>query len=317
MKEIFRLQLGEYKRRLSNSRPYHKIMDEREIRRLKTQVLASRIRMLNGRPVRRHTHLLSRSYPTHPRDYFAALALKDYENYEAKRMRMGRDSAFLDDDESLDSRLLAINTHRGMDSNFRQQISSNDISAANLLQVSLKTLKDRSRPKRRQRRKKGFHAREEMPPSEYIEEAFPSEGFLSGSLWLGKNLVVIVDQLYEDVVATKADITADLELSIDDGNRELTEEVVEIIRHGLQHIVDVAFSCTKRVKKHLNVREYSLNIGNVYSILHCWSQGTHGNFTSFRISCLWSVSRTSPTHRRHSSGTAPTPVLGRCQVVQS
>ena len=254
IKEIFRFQLGEYKRRLSNSRPYHKIMDEREIRRLKTQVLSSRIRILNGRPHRKHTQ--SRSYSAPPHDYFATLALKDFENFATRRTSLDRDSIYVDGQDSVDSRLLAINTHRGMDDRFKQQVNSRDISTSNILQLSLQTLASQSNRKRQSKgkRKPAVSAQQTIQP-ENVEEAFPSENFLSGSLWCGRNLVVSMDRLHSDIVTLKADVITDVELTTNNlsEGHHLEDELLEIIRRGLQDIVNMTNGCTKRVKRHLQV----------------------------------------------------------------
>ena len=275
IKQIFRLQLGEYKRRLSNSRPYHKIMDEREIRRLKTQVLSTRVRMLNGRPARRQVHLPSRSYSDPPRDYFATLALKDFENFASRRTSVDRDSLYVDGDDSVDSRFLAINTHRGMDENFRQQVSSRDISSSNLVQLSLRTLSGRSNSKRRAKERRSRYIEQKSIQTENYDEAFPSESFLSGSLWSGRNFVITIERLHEDIVALKADIIADAELATqnDCDAPHPEEELLAIVRRGLQDIVDITYGCVKRMRNHLKVLRFALyeSFQISFRILRLWN----------------------------------------------
>ena len=163
---------------------------------------------------------------------------------------------YVDGQDSVDSRLLAINTHRGMDDRFRQQVNSRDISTSNLLQLSLQTLTSQSNRKRQSKgkRKPAVSVQQTIQPED-AEEAFPSENFLSGSLWCGRNLVVSMERLHEEIVTLKADVITDVELttnSLSEG-QHLEDELLEIIRRGLQDIVNMTNGCTKRVKRHLQV----------------------------------------------------------------
>jgi hypothetical protein len=159
-------------------------------------------------------------------------------------------STLIDDGDSADSSLFAVNTHRNMDDNFRRTVQANDITAKNLLEASLMSLRPSQRrtgPKLNSRSAVGEKVSRSDQTS--YKEGFPSEAFLSGALWFGRNLAVSMDRLAEEIVAAKNRIASHLlEIDIDSGHDSRNE----VIEKSLKDIASLSDSSIRKVKAYLH-----------------------------------------------------------------
>jgi hypothetical protein len=244
-------------------------MDSREILRLKTQVLSTRIRLLKGRPMKRHARLLvdSAGYlPISSSSYFGKMAMKGFDNYES---RIDDGSMCNEDDaNSFNSSLLALNVHRSSSGHMlRRYVPRRDVTARSLLVVSIQNMSSRQSNKKSKRwtaegRQNSRGSDTHTNIGSIVREEFPTEAFLAGCLWFGKNLAVTIERLHDDVSEISAQISSDLSMLEHDEDQAPDDnhatELTTLIKDGLRELADTSSKSVTRAKRYLHV--YNLNL---------------------------------------------------------
>lgn len=222
-------------------------MDHREISRLRNEVLNSRGKLLKGKPSRKIRLGLSSNKPS----FFEAMAQRDYHALENRLEQMSLFPGVEDDDESEDSEHLAVNANRRTDQSLRRQVSNRDVSSASLLEASMRNLSKSRISKDTRRDVHSFRRQYEDHDDDHdrVEprKPFPSESFLTGALWFGKNLVLLTEKASEEVEAIRSLLVADLEYDVNKSTVELRQETREQARN-MSGIVD---ALAKRAKHYL------------------------------------------------------------------
>ena len=205
--ERFRKQIAEMQRQSENSKPYREVIAEATMKRLQSEVRSKRSRVLTGRPKKYHE--LSRE----ERDYFDVS--DEFGDLDKPT------------DAHLDNRKICQLPPKGSKSHIK------DLSANKLLVASLESLESlnkqhamsrRARSAGSPRASKGWSPRKSTSvfgldsADEYAEEQ-PSEEYLRGALWLGRNFVAIVEELATQIEQQRLKCLRDINSAIQDSDK--------------------------------------------------------------------------------------------------
>eukprot|EP01038_Epipyxis_sp_PR26KG_P004052 gene4052-5794_t len=185
-------ELKNMKRQLNNARPYTGVLAERQIRRLKSQVIDSRTKYLTGRP--------RKSIDRDPS------TLEVFDEYDVVDF----------DNKSLpphQRRLCMVK--KAVDS---LKTDINQVSAEKLLEASLLSLESMGRTLKKSVNNSTFFD-DSLDVNQSISSkkaAYPSESYLKGALWLGKNLIMIFEDLVDLIESFRGKHAADINSAYQD-----------------------------------------------------------------------------------------------------
>jgi hypothetical protein len=185
IREMFESKLAEMKRKIDNAKPYKGIMQGQTIRRLKSQVREKTIKSLQG-------------HPKSPLDSHAAEA-EDYLMFEEPDTEIRpippHERRLCQVRKSLESQGARLHNshdavHGSGDAIVRRSIE--EVSAEKLLEASLISLETIGRQRATQRTQQ---ARDNAFPGGVDGGAFPSDAYLKGAIWIGRNLTLVIEEL--------------------------------------------------------------------------------------------------------------------------
>ena len=183
IRDMYENKLAEMKRKIDNSKPYKGVMQGQQIRRLKNQVREKTIKTLQG-------------HPKSPLDSHAAEA-EDYLMFEEPDTEIRpippHERRLCHVRKSLESQGTHVHSshHLGEgDTVVRRSIE--EVSAEKLLEASLISLETIGRQRATQRSQ---DARDFAMPGGLEGGSHPTDSYLKGALWIGRNLTLVIEEL--------------------------------------------------------------------------------------------------------------------------
>ncbi len=173
IRDMYEKKLGDMKRRLDNAKPYKGVMAGQQIRRLKNQVKEKTLQKLSGHPKPRPD-----TYDAEFEDYLA------FEEPDAEIRKVGPH----------EKRIFDQIRKSGEDNVVRRSVE--DVSAEKLLEASLISLETIGRQRVTKKHTENLALGD---GSGYGDGPFPSENYLKGALWIGRNLTLVVEELADSL----------------------------------------------------------------------------------------------------------------------
>ena len=186
VRDMYEAKMGAMKRKIDMAKPYKGVMQKHEIQRLKSQVRTNTQKSLSGHP--------RPPADTHEAEY------EDYCMFEEpdteirpvppheKRLCSVRRSL-----ESQGSNMRKSEEYGLGDTVVRRSVD--EVSAEKLLEASLISLETIGR----QRASQSQQASRDSMRGGSDEGDFPTDGYLKGALWIGRNLTLVVEELADSL----------------------------------------------------------------------------------------------------------------------
>jgi len=235
VKERYEKILGEMQRQRENSKPYREVIAEAAMKRLQSQVKEKRSKNLRGRP--KKFHELSRE----ERNYFDVE--DEFGDLDADGAAMGLIPS--------NERKPCMLPQKGTRSHIKA-LSANKLLVASLESLetigkqSLATSVNRNQSMRRSvpgssPRRSGFSPRRyggRNSPSAYNStdddgDRQPSEEYLRGALWLGRNFVSVVEELCSNVESVRLRCLKDIAQASADGDTARTAHRLALLVNSI------------------------------------------------------------------------------------
>lgn len=179
VKEVLGADIEDLKRQISHSKPYKGVIQDRQIRRLQSQVKTDRRKSLTGRP-RSRLEAASMDMDTTAgraagKTYFA---VEDMDAADPGSRRLCKTEAL----------------RRSMEAKETEAVQ---VSTSKLLEASLHSLDTMNL--RRSQMSHDPMARIAAESAEDTDASYPSASYLRGALWLGRNLSLLAEELAQAV----------------------------------------------------------------------------------------------------------------------
>lgn len=200
MKDVLGATIDDLKRQIANMKPYQGVIADRQIRRLKNQVKQERTKVLTGRPKGKLEQT------NFDRQNFSQEDFLDLINSNSQE---AEGYSYCPSCKKNDRRLC----QRISKENYFKDTSISRVTSEKFLEASLVNLDTVSR----RIQGVGTGSMSFSPYDEEIEGTtdmndpnFPSASYLRGSLWLGRNLVMIMEELFENIENYRIKVLSEL-----------------------------------------------------------------------------------------------------------
>jgi hypothetical protein len=171
IRDMYEKKLSDMRRRIENAKPYKGVMAGQQIKRLKSQVKEKTLQKLSGHPKPRPD-----TYDAEYEDYLT------FEEPDTEIRKRGPHEMRISDQIR----------KAGEDAIVRRSVE--DVSAEKLLEASLISLETIGRQRATDKKSENLAL-----GSGYGEGPFPSESYLKGALWIGRNLTLVIEELADSL----------------------------------------------------------------------------------------------------------------------
>ncbi len=183
IRDMYETKLADLKRKLENAKPYHGVIQGHTIKRLKSQVKEKNLKLLQG-----HPKPAIDSHGAENEDYLMFeepdTAIKPIPPHERRLCQVRR---------SLESQGGAVrDSHEAESVVVRRSID--EVSAEKLLEASLISLETIGRQRATQQLQ-----RDNEWLSSSGNAGFPTDAYLKGAVWIGRNLTLVIEELADSL----------------------------------------------------------------------------------------------------------------------